>query len=89
MERKQIIEKVRDGLVYFLDTVDSCDLRCLEETGDRLVVLITARREENLSLIMGAIAQERRLLSEWGIDPRDMMVERNAIRINVPLPAAA
>lgn len=77
--------KVWENLGFFLETVDTCDLHYLDRTEDRLIFQITARREENLPLILTALGQERKLLDDLGIDPYDMRIEKGAILVTAAL----
>ncbi|HTK04445.1 MAG TPA: hypothetical protein VL500_02585 [Candidatus Eisenbacteria bacterium] len=75
-----------ERLGFFLEMIDRCDVLFSDKVGERLVFLVCADRAENLDLIRGAIAQERRLLDELGVDPREIDIERGMIRIPVDVP---
>lgn len=77
---------VRDRLSYFLESVDRCDILFVDERDGRFVFLVSARTEEHLPLIMNAIAQERPLLAELRVDPREIRLQWDFIRIDVPMP---
>ena len=77
---------VRERLEIFLESVDRCDVLFYDRVGGKLVFLVTARKNEHLSLIAGVIGQERTLLAELGIDPHDVVLVDDLIRIDVPLP---
>lgn len=84
-----VVRNVRDRLGYFLEMIDRCDILYFDKVGERLVFIVCARVDEHLSLIRNAIAGERCLLSELGIEPRDVDIVDDVIRINVPAPADA
>lgn len=83
------MRRVRDRLSYFLDSVDRCDILYLNAIDGRFVFLVAAKTEEHLPLIMNAIAQERPLLSELRVDPREIRLQWDFIRIEVPPPGSA
>ena len=81
-----LIRKVCERMEIFLETVDCCDVLFYDKVGASLVFLVAAHREENLALIRNAIAEERDLLAEFAIDPHDVDLRDDVIRIDVPLP---
>ena len=82
-----LVHMVADRLGFFLEMIDQCDIRFIDQVGDRLVFLVSATQEDHLDLIRNAIAGEHRMLSELGIDPHDVALAEGAIRIRVPVPA--
>jgi len=78
-----------ERLGFFLEMIDRCDVLFSDKVGERLVFLVCADRAENLDLIRTAIAQERRLLDELGVDPHEVDIDRGMIRIRVSVPEDA
>jgi hypothetical protein len=79
--------RVRDRLGYFLEMIDRCDVLFQDRSGDRLIFLIAVDAAEHVLHVRNAIAEERKLLEELGVEPGDVNVDRGMVRLLVPVPA--